>query len=81
MLLYPNKRLWPVIFAVTLAIGSKLIFRARSATAGPSISSTPQTSASAQHSCCSRRSGSRHRYHFTENITGYGIGFFRCLSS
>ncbi len=28
MLLYPNKRLWPVVFAVVLAIGSKLIFRA-----------------------------------------------------
>src|SRR5436190_15446212 len=28
MLLYANERLWPVIFAVVLAIGSKLIFRA-----------------------------------------------------
>jgi hypothetical protein len=28
MLLYPNERLWPVIFAVVLSIGSKVIFRA-----------------------------------------------------
>jgi len=28
MLLYPNKRLWPVVLSVVLAIGSKLVFRA-----------------------------------------------------
>lgn len=28
MLLYPNERLWPIVFAVVLSIGSKLIFRA-----------------------------------------------------
>ena len=28
MLLYSNERLWPVVFAVVLSIGSKLMFRA-----------------------------------------------------
>src|SRR5262249_2771130 len=28
MLLYPNERLWPVVFAVVLSLGSKVIFRA-----------------------------------------------------
>src|SRR5687767_12163148 len=28
MLLYPNERLWPVVFAVVLSIGSKLLLRA-----------------------------------------------------
>jgi len=29
MLLYPNQRLWPVVFATAVAVGSKVIFRVR----------------------------------------------------
>jgi hypothetical protein len=52
MLLYANERLWPVIFAVVLSIGSKLMLRAQWATAIPSMSLIRLTWASAQRSSC-----------------------------
>jgi len=70
MLLYPNERLWPVIFAVVLAIGSKVIFRA------------PVGNGHTQHIFNLSNFGVAATlllfpdvsfappYHFTENITG-----------
>lgn len=70
MLLYPNERLWPLICAVTLSIGSKLLFRApvggghtqhifnpSNFGVGATLVLLPQVSFAPP-------------YHFTENVTG-----------
>ena len=70
MLLYSNERLWPVVFAVVLSIGSKLMFRApvgngrtqhifnpSNLGVGATLAMFPEVSFAPP-------------YHFTENVTG-----------
>jgi hypothetical protein len=70
MLLYSNERLWPVVFAVALSIGSKLMFRApvgngqtqhifnpSNLGVGATLALLPEVSFAPP-------------YHFTENVTG-----------
>ena len=70
MLLYSNERLWPVVFAVVLSIGSKLMFRApvgnghsqhvfnpSNLGVGATLALLPEVSFAPP-------------YHFTENVTG-----------
>jgi Na+-translocating ferredoxin:NAD+ oxidoreductase RnfD subunit len=70
MLLYSNERLWPLIFAVVLSIGSKLMFRApvgngrtqhvfnpSNLGVGATLALLPEVSFAPP-------------YHFTENVTG-----------
>ena len=71
MLLYSNDRLWPVVFAVVLSIGSKLMFRApvgnghtqhifnpSNLGVGATLALLPEVSFAPP-------------YHFTENVTGF----------
>ncbi|HTL56342.1 MAG TPA: hypothetical protein VL361_11730 [Candidatus Limnocylindrales bacterium] len=70
MLLYPNKRLWPVIFAVVLAIGSKLIFRAPVGNGQTQHIFNPSNFGVGATLLLFPEVGFAPPYHFTENITG-----------
>jgi hypothetical protein len=70
MLLYANERLWPVIFAVVLSIGSKLILRAPVGNGHTQHILIRPTSASAATLVLFPDVGFAPPYHFTENITG-----------
>ena len=70
MLLYPNKRLWPVVFAVVLSIGSKLIFRAPVGNDHSQHIFNPSNFGVAATLLLFPEVGFAPPYHFTENITG-----------
>ena len=79
MLLYPNKRLWPVIFAVTLAIGSKLIFRAPVGNGRTQHIFNPSNFGVGATLLLFPEVGFAPPYHFTENITGLWDWFLPML--
>jgi len=70
MLLYANERLWPVIFAVTLSIGSKLILRAPVAKGRTQHIFNPSNFGVAATLLLFPSVSFAPPYHFTENITG-----------
>jgi hypothetical protein len=70
MLLYANNRLWPVIFAVVLAIGSKLIFRAPVGNGHTQHIFNPSNFGVAATLLLFPDVGFAPPYHFTENIKG-----------
>ena len=70
MLLYPNQRLWPIIFAVVLGIGSKLIFRAPVANGHTQHIFNPSNFGVGATLLLLPDVGFAPPYHFTENITG-----------
>jgi hypothetical protein len=70
MLLYSNERLWPVVFAVTLSIGSKLIIRAPVANGHTQHIFNPSNFGVAATLLLFPDVSFAPPYHFTENITG-----------
>jgi enediyne biosynthesis protein E5 len=70
MLLYANERLWPVIFAVTLSIGSKLILRAPVGKGRSQHIFNPSNFGVAATLLLFPSVSFAPPYHFTENITG-----------
>jgi hypothetical protein len=70
MLLYANNRLWPVIFAVVLSIGSKLIFRAPVGNNHTQHIFNPSNFGVGATLLLFPEVGFAPPYHFTENITG-----------
>jgi enediyne biosynthesis protein E5 len=72
MLLYPNERLWPVVFAVVLSIGSKVIFRAPVGEGRYQHIFNPSNFGVAATLVLFPSVGFAPPYHFTENLTGWG---------
>jgi enediyne biosynthesis protein E5 len=70
MLLYPNERLWPVVFAVVLSIGSKLILRAPVGNGHTQHIFNPSNFGVATTLVLFPDVSFAPPYHFTENITG-----------
>jgi len=70
MLLYSNERLWPVIFAVVLSIGSKLILRAPVGNGHTQHIFNPSNFGVAATLVLFPDVSFAPPYHFTENITG-----------
>jgi hypothetical protein len=70
MLLYANERLWPVIFAVALSIGSKLMLRAPVAKGRTQHIFNPSNFGVAATLLLFPSVSFAPPYHFTENITG-----------
>jgi hypothetical protein len=70
MLLYANERLWPVVFAVVLSMGSKLIFRAPVGNGHTQHVFNPSNLGVAATLVLFPEVGFAPPYHFTENITG-----------
>jgi enediyne biosynthesis protein E5 len=70
MLLYPNERLWPVVFAVVVSIGSKLIFRAPVGKGLTQHIFNPSNFGVAATLLLLPEVSFAPPYHFTENITG-----------
>jgi enediyne biosynthesis protein E5 len=72
MLLYPNERLWPIVFAVVLSIGSKVIFRAPVGDGRYQHIFNPSNFGVAATLLLFPSVGFAPPYHFTENLTGWG---------
>ena len=70
MLLYANERLWPVVFAVVLSIGSKLILRAPVGNGHTQHIFNPSNLGVGTTLVLFPDVGFAPPYHFTENITG-----------
>jgi len=70
MLLYANERLWPVVFAVVLSIGSKLMFRAPVGNGHTQHIFNPSNFGVGATLLLFPEVGFAPPYHFTENITG-----------
>jgi len=70
MLLYSNERLWPVIFAVVLSMGSKLILRAPVGNGHTQHIFNPSNFGVAATLVLFPDVSFAPPYHFTENITG-----------
>src|SRR4051812_4194625 len=70
MLLYANERLWPVIFAVVLSIGSKLMFRAPIENGRTQHIFNPSNFGVGATLLLFPEVSFAPPYHFTENITG-----------
>lgn len=70
MLLYSNERLWPVIFAVVLSIGSKLMFRAPVGNGHTQHIFNPSNLGVAVTLALLPDVGFAPPYHFTENVSG-----------
>jgi hypothetical protein len=70
MLLYANERLWPVIFAVVLSMGSKLILRAPVGNGHTQHIFNPSNLGVAATLVLFPEVGFAPPYHFTENVTG-----------
>jgi hypothetical protein len=70
MLLYSNERLWPVIFAVVLSIGSKVILRAPVGNGHTQHIFNPSNFGVAATLVLFPEVGFAPPYHFTENVTG-----------
>jgi enediyne biosynthesis protein E5 len=72
MLLYANERLWPVIFAVVLSIGSKVLLRAPVGNGHYQHIFNPSNFGVAATLVLFPSVGFAPPYHFTENLTGWG---------
>jgi len=72
MLLYANERLWPVVFAVALSIGSKVILRAPVGNGHYQHIFNPSNFGVAATLVLFPSVGFAPPYHFTENLTGWG---------
>ena len=70
MLLYPNERLWPIIFAVVLSIGSKVLLRAPVGGGRTQHIFNPSNIGVAMTLVLFPEVGFAPPYQFTENITG-----------
>jgi hypothetical protein len=70
MLIYSNERLWPIVFAVALSIGSKLILRAPIGHGRTQHVFNPSNFGVALTLVLFPQIGFAPPYHFTENITG-----------
>lgn len=70
MLLYSNQRLWPVVFAVVLSIGSKLIFRAPVGNGRTQHVFNPSNLGVGATLVLLPEVSFAPPYHFTENVTG-----------
>jgi enediyne biosynthesis protein E5 len=70
MLLYPNERLWPLIFAVVLSMGSKVILRAPVGNGHTQHIFNPSNFGVAATLLLFPDVSFAPPYHFTENITG-----------
>ena len=70
MLLYPNERLWPIVFATTLAIASKVLLRAPVGEGHWQHVFNPSNLGVAVTLVLFPQVGFAPPYHFTENITG-----------
>ena len=70
MLLYPNERLWPIVFAVALSIGSKVLIRAPVGQGRTQHIFNPSNFGVALTLVLFPQVGFAPPYHFTENITG-----------
>jgi enediyne biosynthesis protein E5 len=70
MLLYPNERLWPIVFAVALSIGSKVLLRAPVGDGRTQHFFNPSNFGVALTLVLLPQVGFAPPYHFTENITG-----------
>ena len=79
MLLYPNNRLWPVVFAVVLAIGSKLVFRAPVGEGRTQHIFNPSNFGVAATLVLFPEVSFAPPYHFTENIKGLWDWFLPML--
>lgn len=72
MLLYANERLWPVVFAVVLSIGSKVLLRAPVGNGHYQHIFNPSNFGVAATLVLFPSVGFAPPYHFTENLTGWG---------
>src|SRR5882724_6851631 len=70
MLLYTNERLWPIVFAVALSIGSKVLIRAPVGQGRTQHIFNPSTFGVAATLVLFPQIGFAPPYHFTENVTG-----------
>lgn len=70
MLLYPNQRVWPIIFATTLSIASKVLFRAPVGGGRYQHVFNPSNFGIASTLLLFPDVGFAPPYHFTENLTG-----------
>ena len=70
MLLYPNERLWPIVFAVVLSIGSKVLIRAPVGEGRTQHIFNPSNFGVASTLLLFPQVGFAPPYHFTENLTG-----------
>lgn len=70
MLLYPNERLWPIVFAAVLSIGSKVLLRAPVGGGRTQHIFNPSNFGVALTLVLFPQVGFAPPYHFTENITG-----------
>lgn len=70
MLLYTNERLWPIVFAVALSIGSKVLIRAPVGAGRTQHIFNPSNFGVALTLVLFPQVGFAPPYHFTENITG-----------
>jgi len=72
MLLYANERLWPVVFAVVLSIGSKVLLRAPVGEDRYQHIFNPSNFGVAATLLLFPSVGFAPPYHFTENLSGFG---------
>ncbi|HTI70438.1 MAG TPA: enediyne biosynthesis protein UnbU [Candidatus Limnocylindria bacterium] len=70
MLLYPNERLWPIVFATTLSIASKVFFRAPVGNGHYQHIFNPSNLGVGLTLVLFPQVGFAPPYHFTENISG-----------
>jgi enediyne biosynthesis protein E5 len=70
MLLYPNERLWPIVFAVALSISSKVLIRAPVGEGRTQHIFNPSNFGVAMTLVLFPQVGFAPPYHFTENVTG-----------
>jgi Na+-translocating ferredoxin:NAD+ oxidoreductase RnfD subunit len=70
MLLYPNERLWPIVFAVVLAISSKVLLRAPVGGGRTQHIFNPSNFGVAMTLVLFPQVGFAPPYHFTENLVG-----------
>jgi Na+-translocating ferredoxin:NAD+ oxidoreductase RnfD subunit len=72
MLLYPNERLWPIVFATALSIASKVLIRAPVGHGHYQHVFNPSNFGVACTLVLFPQVGFAPPYHFTENLTGIG---------
>jgi hypothetical protein len=70
MLIYTNERLWPIVFAVVLSIGSKVLIRAPVGDGRTQHVFNPSNFGVALTLVLFPQVGFAPPYHFTENVTG-----------
>lgn len=71
MLVYPNERLWPIAFAASFAMASKVLFRAPVGGGHTQHIFNPSNIAVALTLVLLPQVGFAPPYHFTENLTGF----------